>query len=123
MVSTQNKQMTQFFASMTERMSRTDLDLETIRDVYENLHLAAREPEGVCYAEVDINGVPALWCVPKDCDVDRVLLHAHGGTELEWHSHPIPSAAYIVAGELTLERKERWEKAASYCRTGSFGDR
>jgi len=46
MVSTQNKQMAQFFASMTERMSRTDLDLATIRDVYENLHLAAREPEG-----------------------------------------------------------------------------
>ena len=45
MVSTQNKQMAQFFASMTERMSGSDLDLATIRDVYENLHLAAREPE------------------------------------------------------------------------------
>jgi|SRR5215472_9920598 len=77
MVSTQNKQMAQFLASMTERMSRTDLDLATIRDVYENLHLEAREPEGVCYADVDIDGVPALWCVPTDCDVDRVLLHAH----------------------------------------------
>ena len=32
MVSTQNKQMVQFFASMTERMSRSDLDLATIRD-------------------------------------------------------------------------------------------
>ena len=61
MVSTENKQMAQFFASMTERMSRTDLDLATIRDVYENLHLAAGEPECVCYAEEDIDGVPALW--------------------------------------------------------------
>jgi epsilon-lactone hydrolase len=50
MVSTQNKQIAQFFASMTERMSRPGLDLATIRDVYENLHLAATEPEGVCYA-------------------------------------------------------------------------
>ena len=66
MVSTQNKQMAQFFASITERMSRPDLDLATIRDVYENLHLAAGEPEGVCYADVDIDGVPALWCVPMD---------------------------------------------------------
>ena len=41
MVSTQNNQMAQFFASMTERMSGADLDLATIRDVYENLHLAA----------------------------------------------------------------------------------
>jgi len=39
--------------------------------------LAAREPEGVCYAEVDIDGVPALWCIPTDCDVNRILLHAH----------------------------------------------
>ena len=41
MVSTQNKQMAQFFASITERMSRADLDLATIRDAYESLHLAA----------------------------------------------------------------------------------
>jgi len=87
MVSTQNKQMAQFFASMTERMSRSDLDLATIRDVYENLHLAAREPEGVCYAEVDIDGVPALWCVPTDCDVNRVLLHAHGGGTVIFSMH------------------------------------
>jgi acetyl esterase/lipase len=87
MVSTQNKQMAQFFASMTARMSRTDLDLATIRDVYENLHLAAKEPEGVCYAEVDIDGVPALWCVPRDCDVNRVLLHAHGGGTVIFSMH------------------------------------
>src|SRR5262249_22990555 len=79
MVSVQNKQMAQFFASITERMSRPDLDLATIRDVYESLHLAASEPEGVSYAEVDIDGVPALWCIPAHCDHNRVLLHAHGG--------------------------------------------
>jgi acetyl esterase/lipase len=87
MVSTQNKQMAQFFASMTARMSRTDLDLATIRDVYEDLQLAAKEPEGVCYAEVDIDGVPALWCVPTDCDVNRVLLHAHGGGTVIFSMH------------------------------------
>jgi quercetin dioxygenase-like cupin family protein len=27
-------------------------------------------------------------------------------TQLEWHSHPMPSAVYIVAGELTLERRK-----------------
>jgi len=31
-------------------------------------------------------------------------------TELEWHSHPIPSAAYVVAGELTVERKKDGKK-------------
>ena len=72
---------------MTKRMSRTDLDLATIRDVYENLHLAAREPEGVCYAEVDIDGVRALWCIPTDCDMNRVLLHAHGGGTVIFSMH------------------------------------
>ena len=33
----------------------------------------------------------------------KITLAPH--TQLEWHSHPMPSAAYIVAGELTLERK------------------
>ena len=27
-------------------------------------------------------------------------------TKLEWHSHAMPSAAYIAAGELTLERRK-----------------
>jgi hypothetical protein len=72
-------------------MSRSDLDLATIRDVYENLHLAAREPEGVCYSEVDINGVPALWCVPTDCKLlTRPILEWFretwlGDTDTAWH--------------------------------------
>jgi quercetin dioxygenase-like cupin family protein len=32
----------------------------------------------------------------------KITLAPH--SELEWHSHPIPNAAYIVAGELTLEK-------------------
>ena len=87
MVSTQNKQMAQFFASVTERMSHGDFDLPSIRDIYETLHLAASEPEGVSYAEVDIDGVPALWCIPADCDVDRILLHAHGGGTVIFSMH------------------------------------
>src|SRR5215469_12378289 len=31
-------------------------------------------------------------------------------TQLEWHSHAMPSAGYIVAGELTLERKKDGKK-------------
>jgi quercetin dioxygenase-like cupin family protein len=30
--------------------------------------------------------------------------------KLLWHSHPMPSAAYIVSGELTLERKKDGKK-------------
>ena len=39
-----------------------------------------------------------------ELSVLKITLQPH--TKLEWHSHPIPSAAYIVAGELTLEREK-----------------
>jgi len=38
----------------------------------------------------------------------KITLAPH--TELEWHTHPIPSAAYILSGELTLERKKDGKK-------------
>jgi len=31
-------------------------------------------------------------------------------TALKWHSHPIPNAAYVVSGQLTVEKKETGEK-------------
>ena len=38
----------------------------------------------------------------------KITLAPH--TQLEWHSHPMPSAAYIVSGELSLERKKDGKK-------------
>jgi quercetin dioxygenase-like cupin family protein len=38
----------------------------------------------------------------------KITLPPH--TELEWYSHPLPNAAYIVSGDLTLERKEDGKK-------------
>jgi quercetin dioxygenase-like cupin family protein len=38
----------------------------------------------------------------------KITLAPH--TKLEWHSHPMPSAAYIVSGELTVERKKDGKK-------------
>ena len=43
-----------------------------------------------------------------ELSVLKITLASH--TQLEWHSHPMPSAAYIVAGELTLERKRDGKK-------------
>lgn len=34
----------------------------------------------------------------------RITVAPH--TALEWHSHPMPNAAYVLSGELTLERKD-----------------
>lgn len=97
MISIQAEQMAQFFASITERMSKTEAGLATIRDVYETLHLAAREPEGVSYAEIDADGVPALWCIPQGCVADRVLLHSHGGGTVIFSMHLDRKAAAHLA--------------------------
>src|SRR5262245_50361190 len=87
MASKQLYQMAEFYASIKERFSKPDLDLATIRDIVEGLHLAAIEPEAVAYAEVDADGVPALWCVPEGCDADRVLLHSHAGGTVVMSMH------------------------------------
>lgn len=31
-------------------------------------------------------------------------------TELPWHTHPMPNAAYVLSGEITVEKKETNEK-------------
>ena len=79
MASQQLNQMNELYAPIKEWLSKPDIDLATRRDIAENAHLAASEPEGVTYAEVDASGVPALWCIPERCDPDRVLLHSHAG--------------------------------------------
>jgi len=38
----------------------------------------------------------------------KITLAPH--TQLEWHSHPMPNAAYIVCGELTVERQKDGKK-------------
>lgn len=43
-----------------------------------------------------------------ELSVLKITLAPH--TQLEWHGHPMPSAAYIVAGELTVERKKDGKK-------------
>jgi acetyl esterase/lipase len=79
MASEQQKQMNELYASIREWLSKPDIDLATRRDIAETVHLVAREPEAVTYAEVDAGGVPALWCIPEGCDPARVLLHSHAG--------------------------------------------
>jgi epsilon-lactone hydrolase len=68
MASEQQKQMNALYESIKERLSSPDIDLTTLRDIAEKVHLAATEPEAVTYAEVDAGGVPALWCIPARCD-------------------------------------------------------
>ena len=33
----------------------------------------------------------------------RITIPAH--TTMQWHQHPVPNAAYVLSGELTVEKK------------------
>ena len=97
MASKQSKELTTLYASIVERISKPDIDLATIRDIMENLHLGATEPEGLSYAEADADGAPALWCIPEGCAMDRVLLHSHGGGTVVCSMHTDRKAVAHIA--------------------------
>jgi quercetin dioxygenase-like cupin family protein len=40
--------------------------------------------------------------------VVKITIPAH--TALPWHTHPMPNAAYVLSGELTVEKKDSGEK-------------
>ncbi|MGR8919159.1 MAG: alpha/beta hydrolase [Gammaproteobacteria bacterium] len=56
-----------------------DMGLDELRDLLEKCGDVARDPGGVDYLEVDVDGTPCLWAVPHGCAEDRVLLSLHGG--------------------------------------------
>src|SRR3954469_17032566 len=97
MTSYQAAEFANFLSDLRDRSSNPDLDLATIRDIVETIHLATKEPEGVSYAEVDAGGVEALWCIPADSDPDRVLLHNHMGGSVVASMHSERKAAAHIA--------------------------
>jgi acetyl esterase/lipase len=78
-VSLEAQQYAQFMENLSAKTSTPGLDLAIVRDVVDTVQRASTEPEGVTYAEVDANGVPALWCIPEGAARDRALLHFHFG--------------------------------------------
>jgi hypothetical protein len=101
-------QMKSLFASIKERISNPNVDLATARDIVESLHLATAEAEGVTYAELNAGGVGALWCIPKGCDPDAVLLHNHfGGTVVGSNAHrPKGYCTHRQVGGVTVMSNE-----------------
>ena len=43
-----------------------------------------------------------------ELSVLKITIPPH--TALKWHTHPMPNAAYVLSGELTIERKENGKK-------------
>ncbi|WP_137389675.1 alpha/beta hydrolase [Rhodoligotrophos defluvii] len=80
MASEQSQHLRMMYRSLADRCAaHPDMDLETMRDVFERLHQVTPEPEAVTYKEDNASGVPVLWCIPDDGASDRVLMHSHGG--------------------------------------------
>ncbi len=97
MASKQAVEFANFFADLSQRSANPNFDLSTVRDVVETMHLATKEPEGVSYAEVDADGVEALWCIPAGSDSDTVLLHNHMGGSVLTSMHSDRKAAAHLA--------------------------
>lgn len=68
------------YRSWAARMAaQPEMDLDTLRDLFDEWHLLTAEPVGVTYEETDADGVPVMWCRPVGAVEDRVLIWAHGG--------------------------------------------
>ncbi|MEV5850454.1 alpha/beta hydrolase [Streptomyces sp. NPDC051985] len=87
----------QFLDSVRAKAETPGLDLATLRDVVDSYHRASTEPEGVSYAEVDANGVPAIWAIPEGAAPDRALLHFHFGGAVAASMHSDRKAAGHIA--------------------------
>jgi quercetin dioxygenase-like cupin family protein len=56
------------------------------------------------------DGEPYKSYLPGQPELSILKITLAPHAQLEWHSHPMPSAAYIVAGELTIETKKDGKK-------------
>lgn len=97
MASKQAEQFAEFLGVLSARSSNPDLDLAAVRDIIDTMHLAAKEPEGVSYQEVNAGGVEALWCIPAESDPEVVLLHGHLGGSVFASMHSDRKAAAHLA--------------------------
>jgi epsilon-lactone hydrolase len=74
------EQVKTLFRSWGKRMAANpEMDLDTMRDLFEEWHQLTAEPTGVTYEEVDAGKVPAIWAIPAGGAPDRVIIWAHGG--------------------------------------------
>lgn len=72
--------LAEIYAEWLGRMTADpEMELPAMRDLFEQWHLVTVEPTDVTYEEVDADGVPSVWCIPRGCATDRVVLYTHGG--------------------------------------------
>ena len=80
MASIESQELNNLYKSISARShSEPGPELWMLRAMFEELVGLGREPEDVSYAEVDVDGIHALWVRPIGAASDRVILYLHGG--------------------------------------------
>jgi monoterpene epsilon-lactone hydrolase len=78
--SIESQELNNLYKSISARsQSEPGPELWMMRAMFEELVGLGREPEDVSYAEVDVDGIHALWVKPIGAASDRVILYLHGG--------------------------------------------
>lgn len=68
------------YQGWTDRMvADPEMDLPTMRDMFDQWHSTASEPEEVRYKSETVGGVPAIWALPDGADESKVMIYTHGG--------------------------------------------
>lgn len=68
------------YQSWSDRMvANPALTVADLRGLFEEWHQVTREPEGVTYKSGLLAGIEAIWALPVDADLSKVILYTHGG--------------------------------------------
>jgi epsilon-lactone hydrolase len=80
MASPQSEAITNLYATFNQTFAENpDWAPAQRTALWEGWKVLTAEPEAVEYAEVDADGLKALWAIPHHAQSDRVLLGIHGG--------------------------------------------
>lgn len=79
-ISTEADFLRSLYASWSERMAANPaMTIAELRGLFEEWHQPTREPEGVTYKAGLLAGVEAIWALPFNADISKVILYTHGG--------------------------------------------
>ncbi|PRZ41714.1 acetyl esterase/lipase [Antricoccus suffuscus] len=68
------------YQGWTDRMvADPAMDLPTMRDMFDQWHSTASEPEDVRYKTETVAGVPVIWALPDGADEAKLMIYTHGG--------------------------------------------
>lgn len=68
------------------------------------------EKEVLLRSKTSWDGTPYVTYPEGQPELTIIKLKIPPNTVLPWHTHPMPNAAYVVSGELTVETKESGKK-------------